>query len=175
MVPRPMPSLVLLSDGNETRHELGRRAVVVGRSAEVDIQVPGERASRSHFRLEPSDRGWVLVDLESSNGTSVNGYFVSRALLSPGDVVECGGATLRFDGDGPPPAARAPRPPRKKASSGPAWVAAIVALAAVAAVTDIVAVGGAQDTDREVAATRDRAAHAEFLVASRTADAAESE
>ena len=165
-----MPSLVLLSDGNETRYELGPGPAVVGRSSEADVQVSEPRASRAHFRVEPTDRGWALRDLDSSNGTSVNGYFVSRVLLSPGDLVEVGGAAFRFDGDGPAPAARAARPPRREPSAGPAWIGAVVAVGTIAFVSDVVAVGAARDKNREIVETRDRAAHAQFLVAQRNAD-----
>jgi uncharacterized protein YkwD len=170
-----MPSLVLISEGKETRYALAGGAVVVGRSSEAGIQVSEARASREHFRLEPTERGWVVRDLGSSNGTSVNGYFVSRALLAPGDVIEVGGAAFRFDGDGPAPAARAPRPPRKAQSAGPAWIGAVVTVLAIAFISDVVAVGAARDANREIVDTTEKAAHALFLVAQRTQDPAESE
>ncbi|HEU4395246.1 MAG TPA: FHA domain-containing protein, partial [Planctomycetota bacterium] len=170
-----MPSLVLLSDGNETRYDLAAGAVVVGRSSDADIQVSEARASREHFRLEPTERGWVVRDLGSSNGTTVNGYFVSKALLAPGDTIEVGGAAFRFDGDGPAAAARAPRPPRREPSSGPAWIGAVVVVAAIAFVSDVVAVSAAQDANRAIVDTTEKAAHALFLVAARTQDTAEAE
>ena len=185
-----MPCLVLLSDGNETRHDLATGAVVVGRSSDADIQVSEARASREHFRLEPTERGWVVRDLGSSNGTTVNGYFVSKALLAPGDMIEVGGAAFRFDGDGPasprvglPPGARqvpgdparAPRPPHREPSSGPAWIGAVIVVAAIAFVSDVVAVGAAQDANRQIVETTEKGAHALYLVALRTQDSAEAE
>ncbi len=170
-----MPTLVLVADGKETRYELAGRPVVVGRSVECDVQVSEERASRRHFQVEPTERGWVLRDLDSSNGTALNGYGISQALLTPGDVVELGGVEFRFEGDGAAPAAKAPRAPRKRPSAGPAWAAALVLALAAAATTDEMAVGAARDRDREIRKASDDADHEEFRVASRQADPAEAE
>jgi hypothetical protein len=171
-----MPSLVLLSDGQETRYELGARPVVVGRSVECDVQVSEERASRRHFQVEPTDRGWVVRDLGSSNGTAVNGYAVSRALLTPGDLVEVGGIAFRFDADGLQSSGpRAPRPERPRPSSAPAWTGALVAFLALAVATDVAAVEAARARAGEVREERARTAHTRFLVASREPDPAEAE
>ncbi|MCK6481918.1 MAG: FHA domain-containing protein [Planctomycetes bacterium] len=170
-----MPSLVLLADGKETRYALEPRTYTVGRSADCDIQVPEERASRHHLSLEPTERGWVIQDMDSSNGTALNGYGVSRALLSPGDVIEVGGVELRFEGEGAAQAPRAPRGPRPAPSSAPVWIAASALLLVIAFATDEAAVGEAMDRDRSIREATARAAHLEFLVASRQPDPAEGE
>ena len=170
-----MPALVLLADGKETRYALEGRPFTVGRSTECDLQVSEERASRRHFTVEPTERGWVLRDLDSSNGTALNGYGISQALLTPGDVIELGGMEFRFDGDGAAPPPRAPRAPRKAPSPAPVWSAAAVLLVVTAVATDILAVEAARDVDREIRDALVRASHAEFLLASRQRDPAEGE
>jgi uncharacterized protein YkwD len=170
-----MAAIVLVADGKETRHELGDAPVVVGRADDCDIQVTDGRASRQHFRLEPTERGWVLRDLDSSNGTTVNGYGVSRVLLTPGDVVELGALDFRFESGASPGTARAARPARKIPSRGPAWAAALAAFLALCVATDVLAVESARTRERDWREALEKAAHARFLVATRTADPDEAE
>jgi len=68
----------------------------VGRSADCDIRVEDEFASRHHADVIAQDEGFVYVN-RSPNGTRVNGRNVSKRLLRDGDVIEIGSAArLRF-------------------------------------------------------------------------------
>jgi pilus assembly protein CpaF len=53
--------------------------------------------SRRHARLLFRDGSWVLQDLQSTNGTTVNGVPVGRCQLRPGDRLIFGTACLRVD------------------------------------------------------------------------------
>jgi pSer/pThr/pTyr-binding forkhead associated (FHA) protein len=53
--------------------------------------------SRLHARLVFRDGSWILQDLESTNGTIVNGVLVGRCALRPGDRLLLGKARLRID------------------------------------------------------------------------------
>jgi diguanylate cyclase (GGDEF)-like protein len=94
-------------------HQLGQRVplppsapVTLGRDSSADFVLDSERLSRRHCRAEPSpDSGgaggggaaWQLTDLDSTNGTYVNGDRLDEpVVLSAGDLIEAGGATLRF-------------------------------------------------------------------------------
>ena len=107
----------------------------IGRSPENDIVLDHPSLSATQARLvrEPSGE-WQIVDLESSNGLSVNGQTFGVARLRYGDVVELGELKLKFLA---PPAGAdvAPSPAR---SSGPLGtrllIGALVLLAATAAV-----------------------------------------
>ena len=80
--------LVLLSDGGpEQEYELGKSRITLGRSTTNDITISDSRVSRNHARLECSLAGCVMVDLGSSNGSSVNDQRVQRILLHPGDLI----------------------------------------------------------------------------------------
>ena len=57
------------------------------------------RARRFTLRLEPTGEGWKLVDLESQNGTAVNGDRVNQRLLSPGDTISIGSTDIFFETD----------------------------------------------------------------------------
>jgi ABC-type multidrug transport system ATPase subunit/pSer/pThr/pTyr-binding forkhead associated (FHA) protein len=51
----------------------GSRTVVVGRDPRCDVQLADEQVSRTHLALRHEERGWVLRDLGSRNGTCVDG------------------------------------------------------------------------------------------------------
>src|SRR5262252_5562603 len=72
---------------------IARHPIVVGRACDVDVTVWDRSASRRHAELDWRGDGWVIRDLESTNGTRVNGARVANsraAHLRPGDRVEVG-------------------------------------------------------------------------------------
>ena len=79
--------------------ELDRVDVTIGRGGQSDIAVEGDEfASARHARIEPRPDGIWVQDLDSTNGTFVNGVRVEqRRRLEPGDVVRVGGTDLRFE------------------------------------------------------------------------------
>jgi hypothetical protein len=76
-----MHELVLKADpsaggpggGREQRLPLTGERLVAGRSAQCDIRIDDEMASRRHFMLAQSPAGWQITDLNSTNGTLLNG------------------------------------------------------------------------------------------------------
>lgn len=85
-----MLKLSIRANGQEHLFETDQPAVTFGRSPDCTIQVSDQAASRLHCRLEHTPQGWRLVDLESSNGTSVNGRLTNAQLLRDGDVISIG-------------------------------------------------------------------------------------
>ncbi|MGV7778917.1 FHA domain-containing protein, partial [Mycobacterium kansasii] len=69
-----------------------------GRAADNDIVVADVLASRYHAQLSPGPAGAEIRDLNSINGTFVNGLRVGSAILSEGDVVTIGNVDLAFVG-----------------------------------------------------------------------------
>jgi two-component system cell cycle response regulator len=69
--------------------------IVLGRSPQCDVHLDEEGVSRRHAMLERTVEGLVqLVDLESRNGTFLNGEPVSRETLRDGDKIQIGGTTI---------------------------------------------------------------------------------
>lgn len=67
----------------------------IGRSDECDLAIPDDlRLSRVHARLDKDGDDWVLVDLESTNGTFVNGERITEARLKVGDRLEIGNSVF---------------------------------------------------------------------------------
>jgi pSer/pThr/pTyr-binding forkhead associated (FHA) protein len=54
-----------------------------------------QSVSRRHAELSRTSVGWLLSDLESTNGTRVNGWRVKQVRIRPGDRVEIGGVRMR--------------------------------------------------------------------------------
>ena len=76
-------------------HEL-----VVGRESGSDVLLDDERVSRHHARVTPPARDgepWMLTDLESKNGTAVDGTPVEVAPLPDRCWVNFGGLLARFE------------------------------------------------------------------------------
>lgn len=86
-----------LVDADGRRYELGDQRFVVGRLPECDIQLIDPNVSRRHAELRPIEGGWVLIDLESMNGSAVNGRPVREQRLAEGDLIEIGDHALRFE------------------------------------------------------------------------------
>jgi hypothetical protein len=66
------------------RHELGRDRTVLGRSKDSDVQVSDPNVSRRHAEVRREGDGYVLVDLDSTNGVEVDGKRVKRVELRDG-------------------------------------------------------------------------------------------
>jgi hypothetical protein len=71
--------------------------LVIGRHPTCDVVVADETVSRRHAQLTFRDGGWVLQDLHSTNGTRLNGQYVGRCRLRPGDRLDLGHQVLQVD------------------------------------------------------------------------------
>src|SRR5688572_20278443 len=75
---------------------LPNRTLTIGRAPDNDIVLPYQGVSRRHARLAPEGESFALLDLESHNGTLVNGEKVGRIVLSAGDILQFGRLTFEF-------------------------------------------------------------------------------
>ena len=85
---------VLTFDGE--RREIDKRKFVIGRSRDCDIQLGDANVSRRHAELRQEGAAYWIVDLDSTNGTEVNGRRLKRAKLKPGDQITLGSTRLVF-------------------------------------------------------------------------------
>jgi hypothetical protein len=70
---------------------------IIGRSRRADIVLADPNISRQHAEVRKEGDGYVVVDLDSTNGVFVNGRPTKRATLQEGDVIELGATRLRFE------------------------------------------------------------------------------
>jgi hypothetical protein len=89
---RGEPPIVLALDWDGGQDEL-----LVGRHPRCDVVLSAPDVSRHHARLNFRDGRWILRDLESTNGTLLNGEPVGRCVLQPGDDLVIGDYRLRID------------------------------------------------------------------------------
>jgi len=69
---------------------LDRPVFTVGRNPTSDIVLAHEFVSWEHGRLELRNGNWYYVDLDSTNGTYINGQRVKQAALQDGDILRIG-------------------------------------------------------------------------------------
>src|SRR5579864_6941874 len=79
-----------------TTIELAAAEVCIGREAGNQVCVPSAWVSRRHCALRREGDEVVVQDLESRNGTFVNGVPVTRQELKDGDLLTVGDCSFRF-------------------------------------------------------------------------------
>lgn len=110
--PLPLPFLFVVLHTDEPRRGgarfalYGTTSVTIGRGVireavrttpgELHIRLPSGAVSKEHARLVRRDDEWIFQDLDSRNGSSINGRRVSNAVLRDGDWIEVGGILLRL-------------------------------------------------------------------------------
>lgn len=97
---RGQPFLIVAGE----RHvELTGALVNIGRALDNDLILEDPRVSRHHAQLRRRYGRYILYDLGSSGGTTVNGYPVQECVLQPGDVLSFAGVEVIY-GETPPAA-----------------------------------------------------------------------
>ncbi len=72
-------------------------AVTVGRATDVDLRLEDTTVSRHHAKLRPASGGWLITDLDTHNGSFVNGRRIGQpTLLQEGDRLQFGAVITTF-------------------------------------------------------------------------------
>ncbi len=79
------------------RLEIASERVTIGRSLICDLVLTDTSVSGTHCEIVASEAGFLLRDLGSTNGTSVEGVRVREAWLEPGAAVKVGDTVVRFE------------------------------------------------------------------------------
>ncbi len=79
---------------------IGQRIVSVGRAPANFVQVNSPGISRMHCQLQPTPEGLKVVDMTSSNGTTVNGEPVQQCLLKDRDILSVGDSNFLYRTEG---------------------------------------------------------------------------
>jgi hypothetical protein len=81
---------------------LTQPVINIGRRLDNHIIIDDPRISRQHAQLRLRQGRYVLFDLGSSRGTTVNGQAVEECILQPGDCISFGGAPPAIYAEDPP-------------------------------------------------------------------------
>ena len=79
------------------RLEGGAAAFQIGSKEGNTLQLTSETVSRYHLEIAPTETGFLLRDLDSTNGTFVDGYRVREIYLPPRATLRVGEAALLFE------------------------------------------------------------------------------
>ena len=119
-----MAKLVLLSAGMTGRtHELKVDKTTIGRVEDNTFQIAEPSVSSHHCEVLLRGNDVVVRDLNSTNGTFINGEKVTETVLKPGQVLRLGQIEMRLETEGMPsiptapssaPSTPAPTAPSKK-------------------------------------------------------------
>ena len=78
------------------RVELAQEDTSIGRGSHCRVRLPFENTSRLHARITYSDEEYYIEDLESTNGTFLNGVKVQKCVLRSNDQIQIGDAKILF-------------------------------------------------------------------------------
>lgn len=76
-----------------------RTPLTIGREEDNDVQLNDERISRFHAKVQTDGQKFILTDLDSTNGTRVNGHPIKMRVLRDGDLIMVGRCVLLVGGD----------------------------------------------------------------------------
>ena len=87
--------------GRPCRVALRKQELFIGRRSDSDIVLTDPYVSRRHARLVRQDRGYKVIDLNSTHGTFVNGNRVLERVLEAGDKIRMGPGPSELSYTGP--------------------------------------------------------------------------
>jgi len=91
----PPPSWLVLTDG--TRIAIEEEPITIGRLPECAIVINDHNVSRRHAQVFRDGDAIIVADLDSTNGTKVNGQSITRLRLNNGDVITVGTTRIYFE------------------------------------------------------------------------------
>lgn len=89
------PHAFFIVNGSQT-YPLSHSVINIGRRPDNDLVIEDSRVSRVHAQLRAVKGNFIIFDLDSTGGTSVNGQKITQWVLSPGDVISLAGVPLVY-------------------------------------------------------------------------------
>ena len=83
-------------NGERNGVELNRSQVYIGRDPECEVHIPTTTISRQHVRIFCRGEEYHVEDLDSTNGTYINGVKIKRCILRNNDQITVGDITITF-------------------------------------------------------------------------------
>ncbi len=96
--PRQRAYFEIIGPGEKTKVlELAEGEVFIGRNPDCDIRLKPRNISRRHARVFFRNEEYHIEDLDSTNGTYVNGIKIVKCVLRDHDQIEIGGIKILFN------------------------------------------------------------------------------
>jgi len=98
-----MPKLIVTEKGTDKKesYDLGHEGAMIGRSEENNVRLKSSNVSRKHARVLVEGNNCFLLDLDSGNGTFLNGTPLKpneETILRHGDIISIGDFNINFNG-----------------------------------------------------------------------------
>jgi hypothetical protein len=92
------PKLLRFTNGDAAGETviIRRPVVTIGRALDNDVIIDSAEVSRHHARIEVRNGDYHILDLDSTNGTAVNGHPANATRLNHGDTISLGTIALQF-------------------------------------------------------------------------------
>ncbi len=94
---QPAKLIVQGPEGDPWTFELSDSETLIGRSPANQVRLDDNAVSRDHAAISWEDDGYLIEDLQTTNGTKVNGKRVRSSKLEDGDRVQIGKTVLTFE------------------------------------------------------------------------------
>ena len=95
-----MPKLILTTEAQgKVAYEFAERSITIGRAPDNMIVIDDPSVSSRHAQMELVGENYRLKDLESTNGTKVNGVPITETLLRFDDRIRFGAIDTRYEPD----------------------------------------------------------------------------
>ena len=95
---RSVPRIIVTRDGKVVaEHELTERQYVIGRTDLADILIEDTYVSKLHAMLQVYSNAVILLDLNSTNGTTVNSTVVQKTILRNNDIISLGQYRIKIE------------------------------------------------------------------------------
>lgn len=96
--PKPRPRIIITCDGATiAEHELTEKLYMIGRGELADIVIDDPYTSKIHAMLKVYSNALVLLDLNSTNGTTVNSREIVKTILRSDDIIMLGRHRLKIE------------------------------------------------------------------------------
>lgn len=92
----PKATVEVKGGGERSSVQLGPEPLLIGRDQQNDVVLDDTRVSRKHAEIRLRLGRYTLYDLQSTNGTYVNGRRVAEVVLNDGDRISVAGLDLIF-------------------------------------------------------------------------------
>ena len=96
----PIYGRVRVREGKAAAYDfdLKNKVTVIGRGTDTDLRLTDQSVSRRHAEIRVAGDATMLNDLQSTNGTTVNGTAVTTKALADGDEIRLGETTIVYQG-----------------------------------------------------------------------------